>query len=219
MRLRIIPGIFLMAALAGGGAVAQDGASPPGLDVKTIDLKTALEMARKNDAVYQAAVTNAALAREDRTQAKASLLPALSYFNQYIYTQGNGVGGFVYVANDGVHVYNSQADVREDLSFSKHSDYQRTIAMEAAAAARREIASRGLTAVVTQSYYALVTAGRKVAHAGQSLDDAKKFVTITTDQERGGEAARADVVKAQLTAEQRQRDLQDAQLAAAKAKI
>lgn len=203
-----------MTALAGGAAAAQEGASPP-----KIDLKTALDMARKNDAVYQAAVTNAALAREDRKQAKALLLPTLSYFNQYIYTQGNGIGGFVYVANDGVHVYNSQADVREDLSFSKHSDYQRTAAMEAAAAARRDIAARGLTAVVTQSYYALVTAGRKVEHARQSLDDARKFVTITTDQERGGEAARADVVKAQLTQEQRRRDVQDMELAAAKAKI
>ncbi len=176
-------------------------------------------MARKNDAVYQAAVTNAALAREDRQQAKALLLPALSYLNQYIYTQGNGVGGFVYVANDGVHVYNSQADMHEDLSFGKRSDYQRTTAIEAAAAARREIAARGLTAVVTQSYYALVTAARKVVHAGQSLEDAAKFVSVTTKQERGGEAARADVVKAQLTQEQRRRDLQDAQLAAAKAKI
>ena len=42
---------------------------------------------------------------------------------------------------------------------------------------------------------------------------------LTTKQEQGGEVARADVVKAELTAEQRKRDLQDAELATEKARI
>ncbi len=42
---------------------------------------------------------------------------------------------------------------------------------------------------------------------------------LRRQQERGGEVAHADVIKAQLQVEQRRRDVQDAQLAAQKAKI
>ena len=48
-------------------------------------------------------------------QAKAGLLPSVSALNQFIYTEGNGTPSGVFVANDGVHVYNEQAVVHEDL--------------------------------------------------------------------------------------------------------
>ena len=70
----------------------------------TIDLKNALERARDNSQLLQSAAINVNLAREDRSQARAALLPSLSYFNQYLYTQGNGTSSGVFVANDGVHI-------------------------------------------------------------------------------------------------------------------
>lgn len=203
---------MLLCLLAAAACGAQD--------IKTIDLKTALDLARKNSPAFQSAAISSQLAREDRKQAKDGLLPSLNYLNQYIYTQGDGVrpsGAFI--SNDGVHVYNSQGDLHEDFSFAKRADYLRTLAAESAAQARQEIAARGLTAAVTQSYYALVTATRKSVNARKSLDEARQFVDLTTKQEQGGEVARADVVKAQLTSEQRQRDLQDAELTAEKARI
>ncbi len=39
---------------------------------------------------YQSAVITAELAREDKVQAKAALLPTATWFSQYIYTQRNG---------------------------------------------------------------------------------------------------------------------------------
>jgi len=208
MRFRSV--LLLLTAAAACGAQ----------DLKTIDLRTALDLARRNNPAFQSAVLSSQLAREDRKQAKDSLLPSLSYLNQYVYTQGDGVRpSGVFVANDGVHIYNSQGVLHEDLSFAKRADYLRTVAAESAAKAKQEIAARGLVSAVTQSYYALVTAARKSANARKSLDEARQFVDLTTKQEKGGEVARADVVKAELTAEQRKRDLQDAELATEKARI
>lgn len=189
-------------------------------DARVIDLNTALDLARKNSPSFQSAVLSAQIAHEDRRQAKDSLLPSLNYLNQYIHTQGDGLrpsGAFI--SNDGVHVYNSQGVVHEELSFAKRAGYLQTVAAESAAFAKQEIAARGLVATVTSSYYALVLADRKSANARKTLTEAEEFATLTSRQEQGGEVARADVVKAQLTVEQRRRDLQDAELAGEKARI
>jgi outer membrane protein TolC len=187
---------------------------------QTVDLRTALDLARKNNPAFQSAVIGSRLAAEDRKQAKGALLPSLNYLNQFIYTEGDGQrASGVFVANDGIHVYNSQGVVHEDLSFAKRSDYLRTVAAEAAALAKQEIASRGLNAAVTQAYYSLALATRKTANARKSLEEASQFADLTAKQEQGGEVARADVVKSQLTQEQRRRDLQDTELAEQKARI
>src|ERR1700721_835919 len=124
--------------------MGQAPTSPPGL---TLTLETALERARHNAQQYQSGVITAERAHEDRVQAKAALLPSLNWFNQYIYTQGNGTPSGVFVANDGVHVYNDWAVVHGDiLSPGKRADYQRAIAAEAAARAKAEVAARGLDA-------------------------------------------------------------------------
>ena len=177
----------------------------------TISLQDAIERARRYSSQFQAAVTAAGLAREDSVQAKAALLPTVNYFNQYIYTQANGTLSGVYVANDGVHVYSSQGTVHADLyAPGKRADYQRTLAAEAVAHAKAEIASRGLVATVVQGYYGLISAQRKSVNARRSIDEARLFLDITQKQESGGEVAHADVVKAQILIEQRLRDAQDA---------
>jgi outer membrane protein TolC len=56
-------------------------------------------------------------------------------------------------------------------------------------------------------------------NAQTSLREAGQFLDITQKQEKGGEAAHADVIKAQITLQQRQRDLQDAQLNIEKSRI
>jgi len=144
----------------------------------------------------------------------------LNYFNQYIYTQGNGTPSGVFVANDGVHVYNSQALVHGDIyAPGKWADRRRLIAAEAVARAKADIAARGLVVTVVQSFYGLLAAQHKDANAQQSLREAQQFFDITQKQEQGGEAAHSDVVKAQIQLEQRQRDAQEAQLAAEKNQI
>ncbi len=208
------------------GALTPPASAPnqPGqvaaLGPVSISLQDALQRAREYSQTYLAANIAIALAQEDRKQARAAQLPSLNYFNQYVYTQGNGTPSGVFVANDGVHIYNSQAVVHEELfSFTARAAYRRTIAAEAVARARAEIAIRGLVATVVQNYYGLITAQRHLINARQSLEEARRFLDLSQKQERGGEVAHADVVKAQLTAQQRERDLMEAQLAVEKAKV
>lgn len=209
-----------MAALAIAQTPVQQNEAQPAATRLTISLQDALERARANSPQFQSASITALLAREDRVQSKAGLLPSLNYFNQYIYTQGNGTPSGVFVPNDGVHIYNSQAQVHGDLyAPAKRADYKRTIAAEVVARAKAEVAARGLVVTVVQSYYGLVTAERKLQYAQQSLREAQQFLDITQKQERGGEVAHSDVVKAQIQFEQRQRDAQESELAMEKSRV
>lgn len=216
-----VPGAAAPASSGQPGPAQIPGApaAAPG-ELISIDLGGALQRARDYSQQFLTADISASLAHEDRVQAKAALFPTLNALNQYIYTQGNGTPSGVFVANDGVHVYNEQAVVHAELfSMTRRAEYQRTLAAEAAAKARRDVAARGLIATVVQSYYGLVTAQRRLVNARRSLDEAQRFFDITRKQEQGGEAAHADVIKAQLQLQQRQRDLLDAEVNAAKARL
>jgi outer membrane protein len=64
-----------------------------------------------------------------------------------------------------------------------------------------------------------VVAQRKRANAQLSLREAQHFLDIAQKQERGGEVAHSDVIKAQIQTEQRQRDAQEAELAVVKSRV
>ncbi len=185
-----------------------------------ITLQDALSRARQYGTQIQSANLAAALAKEDKVQARAAGLPSANVLNQYIYTEGNGTPSGVFVANDGVHVYNEQVQAHEEvLAFIRRGEVRRAAAAEAVARARAEVAQRGLNATVIQDYYTILGAQRKFVNAQTSLREAEQFLDITQKLEKGGEAARADVIKAQITLQQRQRDLADAQLNIEKARI
>ena len=186
----------------------------------TVTLQDALARARQHAGQIQSANLAALQAKEDRVQARAAALPSLNAFNQFIYTEGNGTPSGVFVANDGVHVYNEQAVVHQELlSVVRRGEIRRAMAAEAVARAKVEVAARGLSATVVQDYYAIVAAERKLKNSETSLHEAERFNDITDKQEKGGEVAHADVIKSQIDLEQRRRDMVDAQLAIEKAKI
>jgi len=186
----------------------------------TLTLEDAMQRARTNSQQLLSADISARIAHEDRVQAKAALLPTLNWENGYIYTQPNGTDTGIFVGNNGPHVYTNMANVHADVfSPGKRADYQMAIAGEAIARARVEIAQRGLAATVVQNYYGMVTAQRHLANAQRAMDESGRFLDITRKQETGGEAAHADVVKAQVEVVNRQRDLSEAQLAIDKARI
>ena len=199
-------------ALCFGGAFAQ----PP----LNLTLPDAMQRARQySQQVYTASIA-ALLAHEDTVQAKAALLPSVNGLSQFIYTQPNGTPSGVVVANDGPHIYVDQAVVHGEIfNPAMRAEYRKTVAAEALAKAKSDLAERGLVATVTQNYYGMVVAGRKIRNAQQSLQEAQDFLDLTQKQERGGEAARVDTVKARLQVDQRQRDLQDAQATYDKARI
>jgi len=186
----------------------------------TISFDDALKRARANSPQLFSAEVGTKLAREDRLQARAALLPSVNWLNQFIYTQPNGSESGVFVSNDGTHVYNNLAVVHGEIySPARRAEYRMSLAAEAVALAKAEIAARVLTVAVAESYYGLVSAERKSTHARQSLQEAEQFLSITQKQEAGGEVARADVVKAQVQSEQRRREVQDVELAVERARI
>ena len=185
-----------------------------------LTLQRAIERAHFYGPSFLNANFAAASAHEDAVQAKAALLPGVSALSQFIYTQPNGTPSGVFVSNDGPHIYNQQALVHGDLfAPAKRADYHRALAAEAVARAKADVAARGLVNVVVQDYYAMAVAGRKLENARQALGEARQLLAVTGKQERGGEAAHADVIKAEILVEQRQRDVEDGQLAADKARL
>jgi outer membrane protein TolC len=201
-----------------GSTQAPDGAqiSASQNAPQAVTLEDALKRARQLDPTYRTALTAAGVAREDHVQARAALLPGLSYNTQYLYTQGRGLpvtGDTRYIANNGVHEYLSQGNAHEVVSGTQFADYRRTAALAAAARANAEVATRGLVATIVKIYYAEVVNRRKYANAQLAAGEAKRFFDLTQKLEQGGEVAHADVIKAQLSANDAQRALQDAHLA------
>jgi outer membrane protein TolC len=216
MRYSMLAGLVLLVATACPGQSPQPGDAGP----LTIDLSDALVRARKYGLQVQGAQLASALAHEDLRQVKAARLPSLTAANQFLYTEGNGTPTGVYVSANGVHVYTEQAQVHQELlPIFRHGESHLAEAAEAAARARVEIAARGLTATVVQYYYGVLVGERKLANARTSLEEARRFFDITEKQEKGGESAHVDTIKAQIQVQQRERDLSDAQLNIEKAKI
>jgi outer membrane protein TolC len=185
----------------------------------TLTLQDALAHARKNSVQFQAALTDQGLAHEDKVQARAALLPSLTYNNQFIYTEPNGTPSGVFVANNSVHEYLSQANVHQVVGYTNYADFRRSRALEAVARAKAEVAKRGLVVTVVKGYYGLIAAQRKYANAQQAAAEAQGFLALSKKLENGGEVAHADVIKAQIQYNDRQRDLREGQLAMDKARL
>jgi outer membrane protein TolC len=192
--------------------------APAGAPMR-LTLQQALDLARKNSTQFNAAVTNAGLARQDRRQAFDALLPTVTYNNSAIYTQSAGPIGakatgvpVIFIANNAVHEYLSQADVHEAIDVAAVANFRKLSAAAAVAKAQAEIASRGLVVTVVQRYYTIAAAQQKLETAKRNAQEGEQFLKITQDLEQGGEVAHADVIKAELQSRERQRQLQEAQL-------
>lgn len=235
--LQILSGatFFLVMAAAGrAGAQAPAVAAPQDASALnapvTISLEEAIRRAQASEPGYAAASAVSGSAALDRSIARAGLLPSVVYHNQVLYTQANGLlnqagqGAAAqpaprFIANNAVREYASQAEINETIGLSGLAGVQRADAASALATADLEIARRGLVAAVTALYYSLAAADAKQAIAGQARAEAEDFVHLTRQREQAREAAHADVVKAQLQLQQRERDLSDAKLAAEKARL
>src|SRR5580692_619005 len=201
------------------------GQPPPA----AITLDEAIKRAQANEPSYAAAVADNRVAGLDRSIARAALLPDLTFHNQGLYTQPNGLANQAgqgagaqpsprFIANNAVREYASQGIVNETVGLAGVAGMRRADAAAAQAAAELEVARRGLIAAVTGLYYGLAAADNKLEAAQRAHDEAADFTKLTGQREQAREAAHADVVKAQLEQQQRERELSDAKLAASKAR-
>jgi outer membrane protein TolC len=209
-----------------GAAGDATGAGTP----VVITLDEAIRRAQASEPAYAAAVAASRTAGLDKSIAVAGLLPNVADFNQGLYTEPNGAHGQVgqvsdtpdlpkFIANNGVREYFSQAVVNETLGLGPVAAVRHADAAAAMAQAEQEIARRGLVAAVTTLFYSSLAADHKLAVAESARQEAADFTKLTSEREQAREAAHADEVKAQLLEQQRDRDAEDAKVAAEKARL
>ncbi len=232
-RLSII-GALLLAATSGWAmgqapeAVKQSGAAATPAVI--ITLNEAIRRAESNEPAYAASLADSKISGLDRSIARNVLLPSAVYHNQFLYTQGNGLQNQAgqgvssqaapkFIANNTVREYASQGTINETFGLAGIAAVRRADAASAMAAAELEVARRGLVAAVTGLFYGSLALEHKLAVAERAHQEAADFTTLTSKREQAREAAHADIVKAQLEEQQRQRDLEDAKLAVEKARL
>jgi outer membrane protein TolC len=198
--------------------------------VPVLTLQDAIARAETNDPAYATSVADRGVAHLDHSIGRAALLPVITYHNQYLYTQPNGLKNQAgqgasaqdaprFIANNAIREYASQALITETLSAANFAGLKHAGAEAAKAEADAEVARRNLVVAVASAYYTLVAEESSVRVAQHAESEAESFVDLTKKLEAGREVAHADVVKASLDLQQQQRDLLDAQLAAEKARL
>ncbi len=198
-------------------AAANSGQSSQTLAPLT--LADAIKLAKANAPQFRAAVTEQGLARENRVQARAALLPGVSYNTGAIYTEPTGTDTGVFIEANAVREYISRGVVHEGVGFSTIAEYRNAKYLEAAARARQEVSARGLVAAVVKAFYTEIVASHKTQNAQSAANEANRFLDLSQKLERGGEVAHSDSIKAHLQANDRNRDLQEARLAQEKARL
>jgi outer membrane protein TolC len=201
-------------------ASAQQGA---------ITLEDALRLAAANEPNFAAARAEQRAAELDRGIARAAILPGVMYHNQALYTQPNGASNAAgpkgsqpaptFIANNAVREYASQAVVSQTFGLAQIAGIRAADAAAARASAELEISRRGLVAATADLFFGALASERKVAVLASAKDEASDFVSLTERREQAREAAHADVIKAQLSLQQRVRDQQDGILARDRARL
>ena len=232
--LRVAASIALLASVAlsqaaGGTAAVQT--VPP-----LITLEDAIARARTNEPGFVAAVASSKTAALDRSIARAGLLPSVTYNNQFLYTEPNHCPNtnkicvanatpesqsapVRFIANNAVHEYASQGSVTETFGAQGLNAVSKASASLAVAMAEQEIARRGLVVSVAGLFYGVASADRRVGVADRAATEAASLTKLTQQREAAREVAHADVLKAQLQQQQRDRDLADARVEAQKARL
>lgn len=194
-----------------------------------ISLMDAIQRAQANEPAFAASAAAQKTSVIDSYLAKAALLPTVTYHNQALFTQSNGVhsagspaglqSGPIFIANNAVHEYVSQASINETIGLKQISDAKVASANAARASAEMEISRRGLVAAVVSLYYLVADSETKRQILAEALQEASGFTDLTQKREAAREIAHADVIKAQLQQQQRQRDLSDADVFTEKARL
>jgi outer membrane protein TolC len=194
-----------------------------------ISLSEAIRRAQQNEPTFASALAAQKTASIDRYLAKSALLPSAVYHNQILYTQPNGQTAQgvqaasqatpIFIANNAIREYTSQVSINETVGLKQFADAQIAAANAARATAELEVARRGLVSSVVTLYYSVSAFKAKQAVFEEALREAESFTDLTQKREAAREVAHADVVKAQLQQQQRQRELSDGTLAAEKARL
>jgi outer membrane protein TolC len=172
---------------------------------KALNARNELSIARNDLRVAQHGVV----------AARAGFLPQVSATGGYTYNSPSRTSSSQqFISLNSVHEYVTQfgASLPIDTSGKLRAELARARSEREAAQQSVRISERDLRKAVTASYYRLVLARRLVDVAKSTLAEAQSFESRTRKLNAGGEAARADVVKAQAAVAFLQQTLQGAEL-------
>lgn len=222
----------LAAALIARTAVGQTSSltSAQPRPTQNVSLAEALRLAERNEPSLAAAAADSRALVLERQNARAALLPSVIAHTQAIYTEPNGAPASrigqtagapspIFIANNAVREYAIQSVVNETIGLQQIGAVRLADANAARAAAEAEILRRGLVATVVTLYYQVNAADARLATTERARTEAQSFLETSRKREAAREVAHADVIKAQLQDQARQRDLEDAQLAGERARI
>lgn len=228
-------GLIVWVLMAGAGVCSHSAAAQavsPSVaqpDLLTLSLDDAIRRAESNEPNFAAASAEQRSLSLGRKDARAALLPVAGYHNQVIYTQPNGQSNRigqttnepspVFIANNAVREYASQAVINDTLGLAQAGAIRLADASAARATAELEVARRGLVATVTTLFYDTQTQADRVTVARRALTEADHFLHVTEQREAARESAHADVIKARIQQQQRQREMAESQLALEKARL
>ena len=234
-RSTLLLGAFVVTFPLGAQETGRSAARVPSVQgkdahVQVISLEEALRRAQTNEPTFAAAAAESRALTLDRTNARAALLPTALDHNQAIYTQPNGVPASrigqtagapspIFIANNSIREYTIQGLLTETVGFQQVAAIRLADAGAVRAVAEEEITRRGLVATVVNLYYTVGASQLKLAATQRARNEADHFLDIANKREAAREVAHADVLKAQLQAQGRARELEDAQLAAGNAKL
>src|SRR6201987_2000432 len=187
--LKVLLGLIIPATAA-SYAHAQTTASPAATDNPVaITLEEAIRRAQTNEPAFALASADSRVAALDRSIARAGMLPSVTYHNQYLYTQPNGLlnqaGQGVaaqpapkFISNNAIREYASQAVVNETIGLAHVAGVRRADAAAALTAAQFEVARRGLVSAVTGMFYGLVAADNKLGAVHRALSGGEEFTKL-----------------------------------------
>ena len=228
--LRRTTKVLIVTALTVSFGMLRAQTVADGSHAESLTLEQAIARAMANEPAFATARAEQKALALERTDARAALLPTATYHNESIYTKPNGVPASrigqttgapapAFIANNAVREYVSQGVFSETLGLGQVGAIRLADANAARAEAELEVARRGLVQTVVALYYGVSAGSGKLETAQQALAEADHFVDITEKREAAREAAHADVLKAQLLQQQRQREVADARLAQEKARL
>ncbi len=237
-RLPSVPGARLISVLVAGlmaatanSASAQVLLPPQKLEHATtrISFSEAIQRAIGNEPNFAARRAAQRTSLLDRGIARAALLPGTVYHNQVFYTQPNGAVNSagpkgsqpapIFIANNAVREYASQAVITETVGLAQIANVRLADAAAARAAAELEIARRGLIVATSNLYFNLLASERRLGVLESAMEEARNFVALAQKREAVREVAHADVIKAELTLQQRTRDRTDGVLVRDRAQL
>jgi outer membrane protein TolC len=202
---------ILWLALVAVGATAQQ-------PDQVLTLADCWKLAEGQFSLVERARQEERAAAEQVRQARAGFLPQAVYQNVFVYNtpRRSDRTTFSFVSLDGIRHYITQPTVTQEIDVSGRlrASLERGRAEVSAAQGRTAITRRDLRLAVREAYYATLEARHNAEAAERAVEEAEAFVRRTRLMAEQGEAARADLVKAEAQLAARRRELYTAQTGA-----